>query len=54
MVFRKKVIRNIPYFKDISDDLTLELICLLREQSFDFGTLVVKHGLISDRIFIIW
>lgn len=35
MIFRRQVIRNIPYFKEISDELTLEVMCLLRESIHD-------------------
>ena len=48
------MITNIPYFRKISDELTTELIYLLRETVYDGGNLVIKHGDMSDRVHIVW
>ena len=54
MLFRKEVIKNIPYLRGISEELALELVCLLREQTYERDSMVVKHGHISDRVYIVW
>ena len=54
MLLRKQMIRNIPYLKNASENLITSLLHLMRENVYDNGALVVKHGDLSDRIHIIW
>lgn len=54
MNLRRTMIRNVPFLRKISPQLTNELLFLLRENSFDKGSFVVKHGDLSNKVNIIW
>ena len=43
-VFRRKMIRNIPYFKNLSDEIVQDIISFMRPRRYDAGTTIVKHG----------
>ena len=43
-VFRRKMIRNIPYFKNLSDEIVQDIITLMRPRRYEAGTTIVKRG----------
>jgi len=54
MNLRRRMIQNIPFFKKISPELTNKLLFLLRENTYDRGSYIIKHGDLSKKINIIW
>ena len=38
------MIKNIPYFKNVSDEIVQDILCLMRPRRYDEGTTIVKRG----------
>ena len=48
--FRRQMIRNVPYFKNLDDDIIEEIVYLLKPLRYDFLTTIIKYGDITDKI----
>jgi CRP-like cAMP-binding protein len=42
--FRRKMIRNVPYFRNIDDNLANEIAFLMKPKRYEEGSVVVKRG----------
>lgn len=52
-LFRQKMIRNVPYFRKMSEAVIQELVYLLRPTRYDSNMLVVKRGDSTDKIYFL-
>jgi len=50
MQFRRYMIRNIYYLKDLSDNLINELICHLEVKRYAPGSVIIKNGHVSNEL----
>ncbi len=48
--FRRQMIKNVPYFKTLDDDIIEEIVYLLKPLRYDFLTTIIKYGDITDKI----
>lgn len=48
--FRRSMIKNTPYFRNLDDEIIDELVYLLRPNRYDPGTVIIKFGDITGRI----
>lgn len=48
--FRRSMIRNTPYFRNLEDDIIDEIVYLLRPNRYDPGTTIIKYGDITSKI----
>lgn len=48
--FRRNMIRNTPYFRNLDKDIIDEIVYLLRPNRYDPGTTIIKYGDITDKI----
>jgi len=48
--FRRSMIKNTPYFRNLDHDIVDEIVYLLRPNRFDPGTTIIKYGDITDKI----
>ena len=48
--FRRLMIKNVPYFKNLSDEIVEDLVYLLRPHRYDQMTTIIKYGDITDKI----
>jgi CRP-like cAMP-binding protein len=48
--FRRQMIKNVPYFKGLEDEIIEEIVYLLKPHRYDFLTTIVKYGDITDKI----
>jgi signal-transduction protein with cAMP-binding, CBS, and nucleotidyltransferase domain len=53
MVFRRLMIRNLYYLRDMSDDIINEIICNLQVQRYAKGSIILKNGDASDRLLFV-
>jgi len=44
MTFRRKMIKNIPYFQKLTDQVIEEIVYLMRPKRYEAGTIIVKRG----------
>jgi signal-transduction protein with cAMP-binding, CBS, and nucleotidyltransferase domain len=51
--FRSKMIKNVPYFKNLSDSVIQELVYLLKPAFYDKDAFIVRKGDSTDRIFFL-
>lgn len=51
--FRKKMLANVPYFKNLSPNVIEELVYLLKPIKYDNDLLVIKKGDSTDKIFFL-
>lgn len=49
-VFRRSMIKNTPYFRNLDDDIIDEIVYLLKPNRYDPGTIVIKYGDITSKI----
>jgi hypothetical protein len=42
--FRRKMIRNVPYFTKLNDKIIEEITYLLKPKRYEAGTVIVKRG----------
>ncbi len=47
------MISNVPYFKSLADNVVQEIVYLLRPTVYEEGTLIVKRGSSTDRIYLV-
>lgn len=48
--FRRSMIKNTPYFRNLDNDIIDEIVYLLRPNRYDPGTTIIKYGDITDKI----
>ena len=48
--FRRSMVKNVPYFKDLDDEIIEEIVYLLKPHRYDSYTTIIKYGDITDRI----
>mmetsp|Transcript_23990 Transcript_23990/g.27640 ORF Transcript_23990/g.27640 Transcript_23990/m.27640 type:complete len:89 (-) Transcript_23990:89-355(-) len=48
--FRRNMIKNTPYFRNLDSDIIDEIVYLLRPNRYDPGTIIIKYGDITDKI----
>jgi hypothetical protein len=48
--FRRSMIKNTPYFRNLDSDIIDEIVYLLRPNRYDPGTTIIKFGDITDKI----
>lgn len=51
--FRKKMLYNVPYFSNLNDDVITELVYLLRPRMYQKGSVIVKRGDATDKLFFL-
>ena len=51
--FRRKMIRNIPYFRLLDDILADEIVQCLKSRRYEVGTDIVKRGDNIDQIMLL-
>lgn len=44
MIFMKQMIRNIPYFRNVDDNIVNEIMYMLKPKVYDEGALIVNAG----------
>lgn len=54
MEMRRQYVKNIPFLRKLSDRVISEILFLMRESVYDEGSLFLKSGEISDKIYVIW
>ena len=50
MNFRKLMIRNIHYLKDLNDNIINEIICNLEVKRYARGATILKNGDVSNKL----
>lgn len=53
MVFRRLMIKNLFYLRDMSDDIINEIICNLTVQRYAKGSIILKNGDASDKLLFV-
>lgn len=48
--FRRSMIKNTPYFRNLDDEIINEIVYLLRPNRYDPNTVIIKYGDITDKI----
>ena len=48
--FRRRMIKNVPYFRGLSDDIIENIVYLLKPHRYDQDTTIIKYGDITDKI----
>ena len=48
--FRRSMIKNTPYFRNLDDEIVDEIVYLLKPNRYDPGTIIIKYGDITDKI----
>jgi signal-transduction protein with cAMP-binding, CBS, and nucleotidyltransferase domain len=48
--FRRKMIKNVPYFRILSDDVIEELVYSLTAKRFETDTVIINSGDIVDKL----
>jgi len=48
--FRRNMIKNVPYFKNLDDEFIEEIVYLLKPHRYDSSTTIIKYGDITDKI----
>lgn len=44
------MIKNVPYFKNLDDEIIEEIVYLLKPHRYDIMTTIIKYGDITDKI----
>jgi len=48
--FRRSMIKNTPYFRNLDDDIVDEIVYLLKPNRYDPDTIIIKYGDITNKI----
>ena len=52
-VFRRKMIKNVPYFRKVDDAIIEDISYLMKPKRYEAGTVIVKRGDIVDSIMLL-
>lgn len=53
MEFRRKMIRNLHYLKNLNNNIIDEIICCLDVKRYAKGSVILKNGDVSNRLWFI-
>ena len=53
MEFRKLMIRNIHYLRELNDDIVNEIICNLEVKRYAEGSIILKNGDVSNKLMFV-
>jgi CRP-like cAMP-binding protein len=48
--FRRSMIRSVPYFRHLDDDIIEEIVYLLKPHWYDAKAIIINFGDITDKI----
>lgn len=48
--FRRSMVKNTPYFRNLDDEIVDEIVYLLKPNRYDPDTIIIKYGDITDKI----
>ena len=48
--FRRQMVKNVPYFKNLDEEIIEEIVYLLKPHRYDFLTTIIKFGDITNQI----
>jgi len=54
MEMRKKFLRSLPYLKDMSTQIIMQIIFKLREHTYEKDTYILRRGDMSEKVYIVW
>lgn len=44
MEYKKRLVRNVPYFSKLNENIILEIVCLMKQEKFDKDSKIIKRG----------
>jgi len=49
-MFRRSMIRSVPYFRHLDDEIIEEIVYLLKPHRYDANSSIIKYGEITEKI----